>query len=113
MKPQFRQYFETDIINNLKARSNGFTSQLYMIDIMNECVMYACDMCLEFNKKSDGLLSQDWIEHITNEVCEVFFKFCPNDFTEQNRIDAVSQVTGLMINPVSARTKVDIYYNRI
>lgn len=113
MKPQFRQYFETDIINNLKARSNGFTSQLYMIDIMNECVMYACDMCLEFNKKSDGLLSQDWIEHITNEVCAVFFKFCQRDFTEQNRIDAVSQVTRLMINPVSARTKVDIYYNRI
>lgn len=113
MKPQFRQFFEVDIINNLKARSNGFTSQLYMIDIMNECVMYACDMCLEFNKKSDGLLSQDWIEHITNEVCAVFFKYYQSDFTEQNRIDAVNQVTELMYDPVAAHLKVDIYYNRI
>lgn len=113
MKPQFRQFFETDIINNLKAHSNGFTSQLYLIDIMNECVMYACDMCLEFNKKSDGLLTQDWIEHITNEVCAVFFKYCSRDFTEQNRLDAVDQVTAMMRNPIAARSKVDMYYNRI
>lgn len=30
--------------------------------------MYSCDMCLEFQRKSDGLLTSDWIEHITREV---------------------------------------------
>lgn len=112
MKPQFRQFFETDIINNLRTRSNNFTTQLYLIDILNECVMYACDMCLEFQKKSNGLLTQDWIEHITNEVCEVFFKYCSRDFTESNRIDSITQVKRLMSNPNHASTEVDKYYNR-
>ena len=113
MKPQFRQYFETDIVNNLRVRSNDFVTQLYLIDIINECVMYSCDMCLEFDKKSDGLLTQDWIEHITYEVCAVFFKYFPHDFTEQNRTNAIRQVIRLMDNPVQARSEVDRYYNRI
>lgn len=113
MKPQFRQFFETDIISNLRTRSNNFTTQLYFFDIMNECVMYACDMCLEFQKKSDGLLTQDWIEHITNEVCAVFFKYCSRYFTEQDRIDAIAQVKILMNDPIYTRTEVDKYYNRV
>lgn len=112
MKPQFRQFFETDIISNLRTRSNNFTTQLYFIDIMNECVMYTCDICLEFLKKSDGLLTQDWIEHITNEVCAVFFKYCSHDFTEQDRIDAIVQVKRLMSDPIHALIEVDKYYNR-
>ena len=63
-KPRFRDFFENDIMHNIRSRTNGFTLPLYRADLIRECVMYAVDMCIVFQKKSNGLLSDDWIEHI-------------------------------------------------
>lgn len=73
-KHRFRTLFETDIVRNLESQSDNFAKPLYINDLMQECVMYAVDMCIEFQQKSDGLLCLEWINHITTEVCAVFQK---------------------------------------
>lgn len=111
-KPRFRTFFEPDIIRNLELRSDNFVKPLYLNDLINECVMYAVDMCIEFQQKSDGLLSSEWIDHITTEVCAVFEKLFPNKFRGTQVSDAKVKVTLLMQTPSTALKQVNEYYNR-
>lgn len=113
-KPRFREHFRQDLINNLMNRSNQGTIQLYKHHIITECVMYSCDMCLEFQRKSDGLLTSDWIEHITNEVGEAIKIILPRDFNDADIRVATEKVQQLMRFPATNLQKeVDRYYNRI
>lgn len=113
-KPRFRDSFRQDLINNLMNRSNQGTTQLYKHHVITECVMYSCDMCLEFQRKSDGLLTSDWIEHITKEVGESIKSILPHDFNDSDIQLAISKVQHLMRYPtISLQEEIDRYYNRI
>lgn len=111
-KPRFRSFFETDIVRNLEFRSDNFAKPLYLNDLMKECVMYATDMCIEFQQKSDGLLSSEWIDHITTEVCAVFKNLFPNKFGCIQVSYAKIKVAQLMQTPTTALKQVNEYYNR-
>lgn len=113
-KPRFQDHFRQDLINNLMNRSNQRTIRLYKHHVMTECVMYACDMCLEFQGKSDGLLTSDWAEHITKEVGETLKSILPRDFNDADIHVAIDKVQQLMRFPATNLQKeVDRYYNRI
>ena len=113
-KHRFRDYFRQDLINNLMNRSNQGTIQLYKHHIITECVMYSCDMCLEFQHKSDGLLTSDWIEHITKEAGEALTIILPRDFNDTDIRIAIDKVQQLMRFPATnLQEEVDRYYNRI
>lgn len=112
-KHRFRDYFRQDLINNLMNRSNQGTIQLYKHHIITECVMYSCDMCLEFQRKSDGLLTSDWIEHITKEAGEALKIILPRDFNDADIHVAIDKVQQLMRFPATNLQEVDRYYNRI
>ena len=76
--------------------------------------MYSCDMCLEFQRKSDGLLTSDWIEHITKEVGESIKIILPKDFNDTASHVAIDKVQQLMRFPaINLQEEVDRYYNRI
>ena len=76
--------------------------------------MYACDMCLEFQRKSDGLLTSDWIEHITREVGEALKIILPRDFNDADIHVTIDKVQQLMRFPATnLQEEVDRYYNRI
>ena len=112
-KPRFRDYFRQDLINNLTNRSNQGTIQLYKHHVITECVMYSCDMCLEFQRKSEGLLTSDWIEHITREVGEALKSILPRDFTDSDIRVAIDNVHELMRLPgANLQNEIDKYYNR-
>lgn len=112
-KPRFREHFRQNLINNLMYRSNHGTVQLYKHHIITECVMYSCDMCLEFQRKSDGLLTSDWIEHITKEVGEAIKTILPHDFNNSDIHVASEKVQQLMRFPANdLQREVDNYYNR-
>ena len=112
-KPRFRDHFRQDLINNLMNRSNQGTIQLYKHHVITECVMYSCDMCLEFQRKSDGLLSSDWIDHITKEVGEAIKTIIPRDFNDSDIAVATDKVQQLMRFPANElQREVDNYYNR-
>lgn len=113
-KPLFRDYFRQDLINNLKNLSNQGTKQLYKHHVITECVMYSCDMCLEFQRKSEGLLTSDWIEHITKEVGEALKSILPRDFKDADIQVAIDKVQQLMRFPATnLQEEVDRYYYRI
>ena len=114
LKPRFREHFRQDLINNLMNRSIQGTIQLYKHHIVTECVMYSCDMCLEFQRKSDGLLTSDWIEHIKKEVGEAIKSILPRDVCDSDIEIVVNKVQQLMRFPSSnLQEEVDKYYNRI
>ena len=113
IKPSFHQYFETDIIQNIKNRTCDLTLPMYLPDLMKECFMYSTDMCIEFQQKSDGLLTSEWIGHITNEVCIVFQKLFPRDFGAIQTELAKAEVENLMRMPNEALRQVNEYYNRL
>lgn len=76
--------------------------------------MYACDMCLEFQRKSDGLLTTDWIDHIAREVGEAIKGILPRDFNDGDIQVATDKVQQLMrFQATSLQEEVDRYYNRI
>lgn len=113
-KPRLRDFFRQDLVNNLMNRSNQCTVQLYKHHIITECVMYACDMCFEFQRKSDGLLTINWINHITQEVGEAIKNILPRDFTDTDTRVAMDKVQQLMHFPATnLQEEVDRYYNRI
>ena len=112
-KPHFRDLFRQDLINNLMNRSNKGMNQLYKHHIITECVMYSCDMCLEFQRQSDGLLTSDWIQHITTEVGEALKSILPKDFDDSDITTASQKVFQLMRFPASnLQEEIDRYYNR-
>ena len=76
--------------------------------------MYSCDMCLEFQRQSDGLLTSDWIEHITREVGEALKIILPRDFNDADIHVTIDKVQQLMRFPATnLQEEVDRYYNRI
>ena len=113
-KPRFRDNFRQDLINNLMKRSNQGTIQLSKHHIITECIMYSCDMCLEFQRKSDGLLTSDWIEHITKETGEAIKSILPRDFTDADIKVAIDKVQQLLRFPAAnLQDEINRYYNNI
>ena len=112
-KPRFRDLFKQDLTGNLMRLSQNGTVQLYRHHLMTECVMYACDMCLEFQRKSEGLLTFDWIEHIVTEVSEALKMILPKDFTDADNAIAIEKVKQLMQFPGNQlQDQIDRYYHR-
>lgn len=113
-KPRFRDAFVTDLRGNLLRYSNGGTTRLSHHHLMSECVWYSCDMCLEFQRQSDGLLTSDWIEHIVTEVSAAIAMIHPREFGDADKHAAIQKVKELMKRPApNLQKEVDKYYNRI
>jgi hypothetical protein len=108
-KPKYKDYFKEDLAKNL----NNSTRQLYIQDIEKEAIMYSCDICIEFDKKSDGLLTKDWKEHIASEVCDSIEELV-REFQISNRKIVVTSVLTKMAdsNKRNIIREVDVYYGR-
>ena len=64
--------------------------------------------------KSDGLLTSDWIVHITKEVGEAIKTILPSDFNDGDIRIAIEKVRQLMRFPASnLQEEIYKYYNRI
>ena len=112
-KPRYRDFFRQDLIKNLMNISNNGTTPLYKYHVITECVMYACDMCLEFQRKSEGLLTSDWITHITKETGEAIKTILPRDFNDGDTHMATIKVQELMRQPErNLQSEIDRYYHR-
>lgn len=112
-KPRFRDLFIQDLTNNFTLLSQNGTIQLNHYHLMTECIMYSCDMCLEFQRQSEGLLAMDWLEHIVKEVSEAIMIIYPNDFTMDDNANATERVKSIMMSPDTViQSKVDKYYGR-
>ena len=112
-KPSFRNMFKQDLYNRLIRMSNNNTGQQLRQVLMQECVMYSCDMCLEFQRKSEGLLTIDYLEHIVTETVEAIRLVLPQSLSFRDNQIAIEKVKSLMQQPGNLfQAKVDKYYNR-
>lgn len=93
--------------------SNNNTGQQLRQVLMQECVMYSCDMCLEFQCKSDGLLTIDYLEYIVTETIEAIKLILPQSLSILDNQMAIEKVKSLMQQPESMlQIQVNSYYNR-
>lgn len=107
--PDFRQLFKTDLQKNIRRLSNNFSKDLVIPDIEREVIMYACDMCVEFKEKS-GILPDDVIEQITNQVCDVMSGLIP-EYNNSHRIFAIASVK-LNMNLPNIQLVIDNYHQK-
>lgn len=112
-KPNYRNVFKQVLNNRLIRMSENYSGQQLQQLIIQECIMFSCDMCLEFQRKSDGLLTIDYLEHIVTETIEAIRLVLPQSLSRQDNQMAIEIVKSLMQQPGNLlQAKVDKYYNR-
>ena len=111
--PHLKESFKSDIRQNIERKTVDFTRNIFINDLIDEAVYYAADMCLEFYIKSGNNLPQYWIDHITNEVCGVFFDFFPGQFVANSAQQVRNRVDSMMTNKTLARISIDDYYAKV
>ena len=115
INPIWQDAFRTELRNNLSRISNGFTKQLYLGDLMEECIWYSCDMCLEYYRQGafKGFLPGT-IDNISYNVC-VAMQSLVNAFGENQTNTVMQKVRELLkdsSNYDSLQINVDNYYGR-
>lgn len=113
LKPRYRQFFQQDLQQNLHKRYSSRGLEPSKTQLAKECAMYATDMCITFQEKSDGLLTSDWIEHITKETGAAINLIYNNGLAYSDIATAVESVKKLMRNQAMAELEVKHYYHRI
>lgn len=109
-KPNYISSFKQDLALNFNNRFIRQGRQCYMNDVIRECEMYACDICLHFKKESGGILPVDWIEHLTNQTWQAINEFWP-EVKFSYPLDTCIKNVKILLN-TNAEQQVKLYYNR-
>ena len=110
-KPNYITSFKQDLAHNFNDRFISQGKQFYMNDVIRECEMYACDICLHFKKESGGILPEDWIEHLADQTWRTINEFWPEVKASYPLKTCIENVKYLL--RTNAEQHVNIYYNRI
>ena len=107
-KPSYKDLFGPEIKDNLIKRfGNGVSEQ----DAVREGYYYALDMCVEFQYKSEGLLTEDWIEHISHEVYVAIEEYLFELSISEK--DFILLVSSAIRDFNQVKIDVNTYYNRL
>lgn len=115
INPLWQEAFRNDLRNNLSRISNGFERQLYLGDIMEECIWYSCDMCLEYYRKGAfvGFLPNT-VDDISYNVCAAMSSLI-KAFGDTQRDTVMSKVRELLQDPATygiLQSQINNYYRR-
>jgi hypothetical protein len=115
INPTWQEAFRNDLRNNLSRISNGFEKQLYLGDLMEECIWYSCDMCLEYYRQGafNGFLP-DTIDNISYNVCTAMSSLV-KAFGDSQRETVMSKVRELLRDSSTyeiLQSQIDNYYRR-
>lgn len=115
INPTWQEAFRNDLRNNLSRISNGFAKQLYLGDLMEECIWYSCDMCLEYYRQGafNGFLP-DTIDNISYNVCTAMSGLV-KAFGDSQRDTVMSKVRELLRDSSTygiLQSQIDNYYRR-
>lgn len=108
-KPIYKEHFKIDLGKNFSKMFNTPNKSVTVNDILNEAAMYSCDICLNFKEKSGGILSNDWIEHLTLQTCDAVQDLI-KEITHEHKLKVLNVVKELLNNG-TAQIKVKQYYN--
>ena len=112
---QWQEAFRTDLRNNLSRISNGFEKQLYLGDLMEECIWYSCDICLEYYNQGafKGFLPST-IDNISYNVCMAMSSLV-KAFGDSQRETVMSKVRELLKEPSTygiLQSQINHYYRK-
>jgi len=112
---QWQEAFRTDLRNNLSRISNGFEKQLYLGDLMEECIWYSCDICLEYYNQGafKGFLPGT-IDNNSYNVCMAMTSLV-KAFGDSQRETVMSKVRELLKEPSTygiLQSQINHYYQK-
>lgn len=110
--PDMRQYFKTDIINNIERLTCDYKIQIFLPDLERSALMYSLDMCIEYQKKSGRSIHPMAIEDIVNQVCDVYQEFLGNLYSEESRFRCLEDAKAMMKNG-DVNDIVQSYYQQV
>lgn len=110
--PDMRQYFKNDIITNIEKLTCDYKRNIFLPDLEQSALMYALDMCIEFQNKSGREIYPMAIEDIVNQVCDVYQEFFKHQFPKSSRVRCLDDAKRMMEND-NVKDIVQRYYQQI
>ncbi len=110
-KPNYVESFTTDLANNFNNHFLLEGKQIFLRNVIDECQIYAMDICLHFKQESGGILPEDWIEHLVAETYDATIKLFPAAEAQYSFDDCLGAVKSQLDMGI-ARSQVNQYYSR-
>lgn len=110
--PDMRQYFKKDIITNIEKLTCDYKHNIFLPDLEKSALMYALDMCIEYQNKSGREIHPMAIEDIVNQVCDVYQEFFKHQFPQSSRISCLDNAKQMMRND-NVKDIVQRYYQQV
>ncbi|MBO7258965.1 MAG: hypothetical protein J6U94_02735 [Paludibacteraceae bacterium] len=110
-KPNYIESFATDLANNFNNHFLLEGKQIFLSNVIDECQIYAMDICLHFKQESGGIFPDDWINHIVAETYDATIKLFPAA-EEQYSFDACLRAVKIQLNMGTAQSQVEQYYSK-
>ena len=94
--PDMRQYFKNDIITNIEKLTCDYKRNIFLPDLEQSALMYALDMCIEYQNKSGREIHPMAIEDIVNQVCDVYQELFKHQFPQSSRFSCLNNAKRMM-----------------
>lgn len=110
--PDMRQYFKPDIISNIVKLTCDYKRNIFLPDLEKSALMYALDMCIEYQNKSGRQIHPMAIEDIVNQVCDVYQDLFKHQFPQSSRVSCLDDAKRMMKND-NVNVLVQKYYQQV
>lgn len=110
--PDMRQYFKNDIITNIEKLTCDYKRNIFLPDLEKSALMYALDMCIEYQNKSGREIHPMAIDDIVNQVCDVYQEFFKHQFPQSSRVSCLNDAKRMMKND-NVNAFVQRYYQQV
>lgn len=110
--PDMRQYFKNDIIANIKKLTCDYKRNIFLPDLEQSALMYALDMCIEYQNKSGREIHPMAIEDIVKQVCDVYQELFKHQFPQSSRLSCIDDAKRMMGN-ANINAIVQRYYQQV
>lgn len=110
--PDMREYFKSDIITNIQKLTCDYKRNIFLPDLEKSALMYALDMCIEYQNKSGRNIHPMAIEDIVNQVCDVYQELFKHQFPQSSRLSCLESAK-LMLTSDNVNGIVRRYYQKV
>lgn len=97
--PDMRQNFKADIITNITKLTCDFKRNIFLPDLEKSAIMYALDMCIEYQNQSGRRIHPMAIEDISNQISDVYQELFKDQFPNSSREYCLQEVKSYMSMP--------------
>lgn len=94
--PDMRQYFKNDIIANIEKLTCDYKRNIFLPNLEKSALMYALDMCIEYQNKSGREIHPMAIDDIVNQVCDVYQDLFKHQFPQSSRLSCLADAKRMM-----------------